>query len=363
VSHLICGGVHDWSTGLIFKGGRYFDPSLGIWLALTPLVVLQSWLRRERSAERRGRKRKRRGMPWYVMVLLVMGVGGMLAGCEGCDTPTPTCTPTLPPGTPTPTPPTTPPPTPTPPPYGDRDPRDPGPYDADILAASVVIAPVNIRYSMTASLGTIVGYEGSDLIIYTHNHFREGENGAHLHEKEVTGIKIYNHDRSSHINLYKVPVNPDSGLEYLDFKLEYAGQRTKLKVRESALSREGSAAMIGRPIAKVDGAAASVGNEVDIAYYAPPGAGGNHVEIWHTRVVERSNIPAGIIAVLGAPAPGEAFGPGGYGDSGGGLFREGTHIGHSWQWWPDVVIGENSATGERIPVRHSDAHWISFLNP
>ncbi len=23
VSHLICGGVYDWSTGLIFKGGRY----------------------------------------------------------------------------------------------------------------------------------------------------------------------------------------------------------------------------------------------------------------------------------------------------------------------------------------------------
>jgi hypothetical protein len=42
-SHLICGGVYDWSTGLIFKGGRYFDPSLGIWLALVPLVVIQSW--------------------------------------------------------------------------------------------------------------------------------------------------------------------------------------------------------------------------------------------------------------------------------------------------------------------------------
>jgi hypothetical protein len=24
VSHLICGGVYDWSTGLIYRGGRYF---------------------------------------------------------------------------------------------------------------------------------------------------------------------------------------------------------------------------------------------------------------------------------------------------------------------------------------------------
>ncbi len=44
VSHLICGGLYDWSTGLIYRGGRYFDPNpgiasmLGIWLALMPLV-------------------------------------------------------------------------------------------------------------------------------------------------------------------------------------------------------------------------------------------------------------------------------------------------------------------------------------
>ena len=38
VSHLVCGGVYDWSTGLIYRGGRYFDPNLGIWLALMPLA-------------------------------------------------------------------------------------------------------------------------------------------------------------------------------------------------------------------------------------------------------------------------------------------------------------------------------------
>ena len=31
VSHLICGGVYDWSTGLIYRGGRYFDPYLSLW--------------------------------------------------------------------------------------------------------------------------------------------------------------------------------------------------------------------------------------------------------------------------------------------------------------------------------------------
>jgi hypothetical protein len=114
VSHLICGGVYDWSTGLIFKGGRYFDPTLGIWLALVPLVVIQSW---------RGRKRRRRGFPWYVVVLVIVGVGGVLTACgkgtptpegdipaleEECidtSTPEPTPTPTLPtPILPTPTP-------------------------------------------------------------------------------------------------------------------------------------------------------------------------------------------------------------------------------------------------------------------
>jgi peptidoglycan/xylan/chitin deacetylase (PgdA/CDA1 family) len=90
VSHLICGGVYDWSTGLIHRDGRYFDPMLGIWLALAPLVVVQSW---------KGRKRKRRrGMPWYVLVLVIVGVGsGALTACgsdptstPGGDIPTPT---------------------------------------------------------------------------------------------------------------------------------------------------------------------------------------------------------------------------------------------------------------------------------
>jgi len=82
VSHLICGGVYDWSTGLIYKDGRYFDPLLGIWLALAPLVVVQSW---------RGWK-KRRGFPWYLaLAVCFVAVSGTLAGCGGYDgTPAPT---------------------------------------------------------------------------------------------------------------------------------------------------------------------------------------------------------------------------------------------------------------------------------
>jgi YD repeat-containing protein len=79
VSHLVCGGIYDWSTGLIFKGGRYFDPMLGLWLALGPLVVVQSW---------RGRKRKRRGFPWYVLALVFMSVGGTATGCQPKPVPT-----------------------------------------------------------------------------------------------------------------------------------------------------------------------------------------------------------------------------------------------------------------------------------
>jgi len=79
VSHLVCGGVYDWSTGLIYRGGRYFDPTLGLWLALAPLVVVQSW---------RGRKQQK-GWPWLSLWLLSLCLVSLLTACRTEGTPTP----------------------------------------------------------------------------------------------------------------------------------------------------------------------------------------------------------------------------------------------------------------------------------
>jgi len=87
VSHLICGGVYDQSTGLIYKGGRYFDPNLGIWLALTPLVVVQAW---------RGPRKRRRWALGVSLGLLALCAGSTLTGCcppsNPTSIPTPLCT-------------------------------------------------------------------------------------------------------------------------------------------------------------------------------------------------------------------------------------------------------------------------------
>ena len=83
VSHLICGGVYDGSTGLIYKGGGYFDPNLGIWLALIPLMVVQGW-----------RKRKERRQ-WVLLLCVGLFAVGSLAGC--CPLQSHVPTPTLPP--------------------------------------------------------------------------------------------------------------------------------------------------------------------------------------------------------------------------------------------------------------------------
>jgi hypothetical protein len=103
VSHLVCGGVYDWSTGLIYRDGRYFDPALGIWLALVPLMVVQG-----------GRKRKSRRQ-WALLLGVALLAVGTLVGCGGGETPTPTPTLCIPTGTPSPSPSPTPSPTPDPP--------------------------------------------------------------------------------------------------------------------------------------------------------------------------------------------------------------------------------------------------------
>jgi len=69
VSRLVCGGVYDQSTGLLYKGGRYFDPLLGIWLALLPLIVV------------RRKKKRKGGHPWVLLVCVGLFAVGALAGC------------------------------------------------------------------------------------------------------------------------------------------------------------------------------------------------------------------------------------------------------------------------------------------
>lgn len=45
VTYLDCGdnAIYDWSTGLIFKHGRYFDPDNGLWITLSGIVIWQAW--------------------------------------------------------------------------------------------------------------------------------------------------------------------------------------------------------------------------------------------------------------------------------------------------------------------------------
>jgi hypothetical protein len=64
--------MYDSSTGLIYRDGRYFDPLLGIWLALMPLIVVQSWKRRKKG----------RGWSWCSLLLLGICLTGVLTGCE-----------------------------------------------------------------------------------------------------------------------------------------------------------------------------------------------------------------------------------------------------------------------------------------
>ncbi len=83
VSHLVCGGIYDWSTGLIYKGGRYFDPTMGIWLALSPLMVVG-------LGQRKIRGKKQQQSRWYfLLVLVVLAASGILIGCAP-DTAAPT---------------------------------------------------------------------------------------------------------------------------------------------------------------------------------------------------------------------------------------------------------------------------------
>jgi hypothetical protein len=86
VTNLGCGAIYDWSTDLIFKQGRYFDPNSGIWLTMSGLVIYQgSWMPYNR--QRKGSKNKKR-LYWLLLLLLLV-----LTGCMTGE-PTPVVDPT-----------------------------------------------------------------------------------------------------------------------------------------------------------------------------------------------------------------------------------------------------------------------------
>ncbi len=102
VTHLGCqdDAVYDWSTGLIFKSGRYFDPSLGIWLTGPFMIIVGSWLPRKR---RKGRKGTNDWKQFFMLVMALLLVTVPLTGCGDSTpspTPTQTCTATPVPGQP-----------------------------------------------------------------------------------------------------------------------------------------------------------------------------------------------------------------------------------------------------------------------
>jgi murein DD-endopeptidase MepM/ murein hydrolase activator NlpD len=111
VTYLDCGdnAIYDWSTELIFKRGKYFDPANGLWITLSGVVVWQAWPPDNRSQRRRKHRNSKRNRKWILLLLLLLIV--LLAGCGnagGTSTPTPcpitpTATPTIPPTLPSPT--------------------------------------------------------------------------------------------------------------------------------------------------------------------------------------------------------------------------------------------------------------------
>ena len=93
VTNLDCGsgGIYDWSTGLIFKNGRYFDPNTGIWITMGMVVTWQLWPKENRR-QRRWRKRYGNLAKLLIPLLLLLLLATALSGC-GCTTIPPTATP------------------------------------------------------------------------------------------------------------------------------------------------------------------------------------------------------------------------------------------------------------------------------
>jgi hypothetical protein len=301
VTNLGCGDIYDWSTGLIYKNGRYFDPTLGIWLALASLVMGGGWFANGHRRRRRGEKEKR-----YVLSLLLLLLAMGLSGCG--DTPTP------PPGTATPEATRECPPTPTPtlpPPPVD---------DWDLKRKTVQITRIRPGDNENTenhaySLGTVV--DGGYAII-THNHFVAGKAekviiSAH-HGREILAA----FDNEDDIT-----------------KSEINAQTLRWQLPEMLESRSIHTAEIG------DASTLRGGDVVSLPYRNDKG----RVDILHTEVSSIEIPPEGEDR---AAMPGKSV-LSAYtfnheerlkgGDSGGGLFHHGKLVGNSWFIMPRTIDG------------------------
>jgi YD repeat-containing protein len=73
ITHLECDAVYDWSTGLIYRLGRYFDPTTGVWLMGTGMVLAQAGAGGKRRSKRR-------------LLLLLLLLACIVSGLGACKT-------------------------------------------------------------------------------------------------------------------------------------------------------------------------------------------------------------------------------------------------------------------------------------
>lgn len=305
VTNLGCGDMYDWSTGLVYKNGNYFDPNLGIWLTFSPLVIWGRWFSRG--------KRNRRKITGSNRFLLVLSLLLLAATLSGCNQPNPSELPEC--RTPIPMPSITPAQTPTLPPIGAPYPSvairpplsTPTPQEKFIIDATVIIQygeSTPNGFKGQPSLGTVVDGGGT---IITHNHF---DPLAEASAKEV---------------LVRKPQHPlwelfpksvfQSGISLIN----HQAQQIKLPRTLSGVS----SATIGRP------QLLKVGSEVNIAYY---NENIDFIQVYNTVVKDialpinpRDPISQSVLSAFV-----ENRGVINMGDSGGGMFFNGKLVGTHW---------------------------------
>ncbi len=274
VTHLGCEGnaIYDWSTGLIFKGGRYWDPTTGIWITLGGAVVWQWWCPVPLNRRQCRSKEKKRLLVFLLLLLVILA----LAGCDDPSTPCPPDE-SLP-ENPTPTPDST---------------YITGPY----VRIKTVFAtpPGGFAVVPDAGLGTIV--DQSKRVILTHNHYGDDDPDRQI-EKAVAITIVDSMGNETQVNNFQlVPI--DDGTMLLD-----------LDNNEITFNQQ---AVLGNPASVPEGA----------DYRQVYSSGGSGFHFFPTTVLE--NDPNKSFFVI--DNPGDLLRRG---DSGGGGFVNNQLVGNLW---------------------------------